>query len=93
MNVGTEEWVNTKKLIVQILSGTSDANIAFSDLIALLQYLGFEMRIKGSHHIFRKQGIEEKPNLQKEGNKAKPYQVKQIRNIILKYKLGVNDDE
>ena len=81
------------KLIFQVLSGTSDANIAFSDLTNLLQYLGFEMRIKGSHHIFRKAGVEEKPNLQKEGNKAKPYQVKQIRNIILKYKLGVSDDK
>lgn len=81
------------KLIFQVLSGTSDANIAFSDLINLLQHLGFEMRIKGSHHIFRKAGVEEKPNLQKEGNKAKPYQVKQIRNIILKYKLGVSDDK
>ena len=77
-----------EKLIFQILRGTSNANIAFSDLTNLLQYFGFEMRVKGSHHIFRKKGIEEKPNLQKEGNKAKPYQVKQIRNVILKYKLG-----
>ncbi|MBN1931556.1 MAG: type II toxin-antitoxin system HicA family toxin [Desulfobacterales bacterium] len=81
------------KLIFQILRGTSDTNIAFSDLINLMQNLGFEMRIKGSHHIFRKKGVEEKPNIQKEGNKAKPYQVKQIRNLILKYKLGVNNDE
>ncbi len=81
------------KLIFQVLSGTSDANIAFSDLINLLQHLGFEMRIKGSHHIFRKAGVKEKPNLQKEGNKAKPYQIKQVRNIILKYKLGVSDDK
>lgn len=77
-----------EKLIFQILRGTSDANISFSDLISLLQYFGFEMRVKGSHHIFRKKGIEEKPNLQQEGNKAKPYQVKQVRNIILKYGLG-----
>jgi hypothetical protein len=82
-----------EKLIFQILRGTSDANIAFSDLINLMQHFGFEMRIKGSHHIFRKRGIEEKPNLQKEGSQAKPYQVKQVRNIILKYKLGVNHDE
>src|SRR6056297_773588 len=68
-------------------------NIAFTDLVNLLQLLGFDMRIKGSHHIFRKGGIEEKPNLQKDGNKAKPYQVKQVRNLILKYKLGVNDDK
>ena len=77
-----------EKLIFQILRGTSDANIVFSDLINLLLHFGFEMRIKGSHHIFRKKDIEEKPNLQKEGSKAKPYQVKQVRNIILKYKLG-----
>jgi predicted RNA binding protein YcfA (HicA-like mRNA interferase family) len=82
-----------EKLIFKILRGTSDSNIAFAELVNLLQHLGFEMRIKGSHHIFRKKGIEEKPNLQKEGNRAKPYQVKQIRNIILKYKLGVNHDK
>jgi len=65
-----------EKLIFQILRGTSDANISFLDLVNLLQYFGFEIRIKGSHHIFRKKGIDEKPNLQKDGNKAKPYQVK-----------------
>lgn len=78
------------KLIFQILRGTSDSNIAFSDLVNLMLYLGFEMHVKGSHHIFRKEGIEEKQNLQKDGNKAKPYQVKQIRKIILKYKMGGN---
>ncbi|MGB3972611.1 MAG: type II toxin-antitoxin system HicA family toxin [Peptococcia bacterium] len=77
-----------EKLILQILSGTSDANIGFKDLCQLLIHLGFDERTKGSHHIFRKSGIEEKINLQKDGNKAKPYQVKQIRAVILKYKLG-----
>ena len=80
-----------EKLIFQILRGQSDANILFSDLINLLKHLGFEMRIKGSHHIFRKSGVEEKFNLQKEGNKAKPYQVRQVRNVILKYKIGEKD--
>ncbi len=46
------------------------------------------MRIRGSHHIFRKQGVEEKVNLQRDNNKAKPYQVKQVRNVILRYGLG-----
>lgn len=77
-----------EKLIFQILSGTSDANIAFKDLCGLLTHLGFDERTKGSHHIFRKSGIEEKINLRKDGNKAKPYQVKQVRAVILKYKLG-----
>jgi predicted RNA binding protein YcfA (HicA-like mRNA interferase family) len=77
-----------EKLIFQILNGTSDANIAFKDLCQLLIHLGFDKRTKGSHHMFRKSGIEEKINLQKDGNKAKPYQVKQVRAVILKYKLG-----
>lgn len=77
-----------EKLIFQILRGTSDANILFSDLTNLLKHLEFDMRVKGSHHIFRKSGVEEKINLQKDGNKAKSYQVRQVRNIIIKYKLG-----
>ena len=77
-----------EKLLLQILSGTADANIQFEDLCSLLNHLGFDMRVKGSHHIFRKKAVTEKINLQREGNKAKPYQVKQARNVIVKYKLG-----
>jgi predicted RNA binding protein YcfA (HicA-like mRNA interferase family) len=77
-----------EKLILKILGGTSDANIPFEDLCGLLKHFDFEMRVKGSHHIFRKEGVAEKINLQQAGNKAKPYQVKQVRNVILKYKLG-----
>ena len=80
------------KLLNRILIGQSDADIPFSALCNLLEQLGFDMRIKGSHHIFRKYGVEEKLNLQKDSSKAKPYQVKQVRNIILKYKLGANKD-
>jgi len=76
------------KLLLLILRGTADANIAFSELRTLLQKLGFEERIRGSHHIFRREGIIEKINLQREGNKAKAYQVRQVRAVILKYKLG-----
>jgi predicted RNA binding protein YcfA (HicA-like mRNA interferase family) len=71
-----------------ILSGKSDANIAFKDVCRFLEKSGFEERIRGSHHIFRKEGIEERINLQKDGNKAKPYQIKQIRHILFKYHLG-----
>ena len=76
------------KLLLQILQGRSDANISFDDLRRLLLYLGFEERIRSSHHMFRKSGIEEKINLQREGSKAKVYQVRQVRYILLKYKLG-----
>ncbi len=47
---------------------------------------------RGSHHILRKEGVAEKINLQRAGNKAKPYQVKQVRNVIVKYKLGGDID-
>ncbi len=78
-----------EKLLIQILKGQSDANINFQNLVGLMQKFGFDKRVSRGHHIFRKEGVLEKINLQKEGNKAKPYQVRQVRNIILKYKLGV----
>jgi hypothetical protein len=76
------------KLLLKILSGASDANIPFEDLCILLNHLGFEMRVRGSHHIFRKDGVTEKINLQRDGNMAKPYQVRQVRIVIVKYKFG-----
>ncbi len=76
------------KLLERILRGTSDANIPFDGLCALLGHLGFTERIRGSHHIFTKGGMPEILNLQPRGNEAKPYQVKQVRNVILNYKLG-----
>ena len=77
----------SEELLLRILHGTSDANISFNDLRQLLRRLSFEERIQSSHHIFRKAGVEEKINLQREGNKAKVYQVRQVRAVILKYGL------
>jgi hypothetical protein len=76
------------KVFEQVLSGRSDANIRFADLCGLLLRLGFEMRTSGSHHVFRMAGVEEKINIQKDGSKAKPYQVKQVRAVIVKYRFG-----
>jgi len=50
------------------------------------------MRIKGSHHIFRKEGVKELINIQKDGNKAKPYQIHQVRSILLEYNLTGESD-
>ena len=75
------------KLIVRILSGHSDNNIEFSDLTKLLRNFNFSYRIKGSHHIFCKEDVDEIINIQSLGSKAKSYQVKQVRNILLKYKM------
>lgn len=77
------------KVMDKILRGTSDANISFDDLRGLLVHIGFDERIRGSHHLYRREGIEEKINLQREGNKkAKAYQVRQVRAIILGYHLA-----
>jgi predicted RNA binding protein YcfA (HicA-like mRNA interferase family) len=76
-----------KKLFKKILSGSSDADIPFIGLCHLLEKLGFDERIKGDHHIFTKNDIEEIINLQPSGSKGKPYQIKQVRNVFLRYKI------
>ncbi len=76
-----------EKTLQQVLLGRADTNVAFSDLRGLLLALGFNERIRGDHHIFARQGIEEILNLQLLGAKAKGYQVKQVRNVVLRYKL------
>ena len=78
-----------EKLMQSIMSGTQDRNIKFTDLQKILDVLGFQCRIKGDHFIYWKDVIEEIINIQPDGNKAKPYQVKQIRGIILKYRMEV----
>ena len=76
------------KVMDKVIRGASDANISFDDLRGLLTHLGFEKRIRGSRHLYRREGVEEKINLQREGNKAKPYQVRQVRAIILEHHLA-----
>jgi len=82
-----------EKIIQKVLSGTVDRNIDFKDLCNLLETLGFDNRIKGSHHIYFKESIAEIINLQPLNNKAKPYQVKQVRELLIKYKLILIKDE
>ena len=83
-----------EKLISRILSGTSDKNVDFNDLTKILESFNFSSRIKGGHHIYYKEGIEEIINIQPlSNNKAKPFQVKQIRLLILKYKLNIITNE
>lgn len=81
------------KLLLRILRGTSDTNIGFADLCQLLTHLGFDERIRGSHHIFTKSGVAEILNLQPKAGKAKVYQVKQVRELLVNYKLTGQADE
>jgi predicted RNA binding protein YcfA (HicA-like mRNA interferase family) len=77
-----------EKTLEQILRGNADANIPFSGMRRLLNQLGFEERVRGSHHIYTRNGVAEILNLQPKGSKCKPYQVKQVRHVILAYSLA-----
>ena len=79
--------MSVEKILDKVLRGDSDANIRFEELCNLLQAKGFRMRVSGSHHIFTQPGVMERINLQRDGSKAKPYQVRQARKILAKYKL------
>lgn len=81
-----------EKLLVKLLRGAADNNFSFEELRNLLLKLGFEERIKSSYHIYTKDGVDEIINLQPKQNKAKAYQVKQVRNPIVNYKLDVEED-
>ena len=82
-----------EKLLDKVLRGSSDANIAFEDLCQLLRRLGFEERISGSHHNFRKAGVEAKINLQEDESKAKAYQVRQVRTVLVDNNLVPEETE
>jgi predicted RNA binding protein YcfA (HicA-like mRNA interferase family) len=81
-----------EKIYEHILLKISDSNISFQELCALLIKLGFQKRVKGDHHIFTKNGIEEILNIQPKNGKGKAYQVKQVREIILRYNIRIGDE-
>jgi hypothetical protein len=56
-------------------------------MCALLGRLGFQERTRGSHYVFRRTGVEELINLQRDGDKAKVYQVRQVRAVLVRYGL------
>ena len=76
-----------EQLLQRILGGRSDASVRFDDLRGLLRNLGFTERVRGSHHIFRRDGVAERITLQRDDSHAKPYQVQQVRQVIVKYRL------
>ena len=78
----------TRKTLDAVVRGTSDGNIAFRDLLSLVRALGFAEHVRGDHHIFSREGTAEIINLQPLGAKAKAYQVKQVRQAIVRYRLG-----
>ena len=76
------------KVFSDVISGRKDTNIRFNDLCGLLDNMEFRCSIRGDHYIYRR---DDTPiiNIQPDGNKAKAYQVKQVRDIIVSRGLGV----
>lgn len=78
-----------EKLIEKLLSGNSDNNFNFDELRNIINHFGFEEEIRGSHHTFRIKNHNAFINIQPlKGNKAKPFQVRQVIKTIIKYFLN-----
>ena len=75
------------KFRARLMDPAREQNIEFEKLSAYLEILGFSPRQgSGSHIIFFHPNVEEIINLQpRQDGTAKPYQVRQVREIIIKY--------
>ena len=80
------------KIFEHIITRRSDTNVAFSDVRLLLHRVGFTERVRGSHHIYTMRGVDEIINLQPKDSLAKAYQVKQVRELLLKYRLTPDEE-
>ncbi len=84
--------MKNRKLLAKALSGSK--NLRFGEVIALAKAFGFRLsRTKGSHHIFVHPHTRELVNLQEVDGKAKPYQVRQLLEIVERYDLQLDTGE
>lgn len=84
--------MNPRKLLEKALS--SPANLRFEEACALARAFGFHLsRVSGSHHIFAHPIVRELLNLQGVGGKAKPYQVRQLLDLVERYNLSLGGEE
>ena len=76
-------------LYEKVLSG--QGTIAFLDFEALLSALGFVFRgQKGSHRIYLHKAVDRPFPIQPDGKDAKRYQVRELRDMIRKYGIGLD---
>jgi predicted RNA binding protein YcfA (HicA-like mRNA interferase family) len=77
-----------EKVKLRLLAGQGYHNFAFSDLQLLLKSLGFRLdRQEGSHQAWRHSIIPQAVNIQSVHGQCKPYQLRQIRDIIKEHNL------
>ncbi len=80
--------------LLQRLAGGQLANVRFADAQRLAEALGFELdRVRGSHHIFRHAGTGQRLNLQASGGQAKPYQLRQLLDLVERHALRLKEDD
>jgi predicted RNA binding protein YcfA (HicA-like mRNA interferase family) len=78
--------MNKRKLLAKALTGSK--NLRFNEIMALAEAFGFRLsRVSGSHHIYVHPQVRELVNLQEVKGKAKPYQVRQLLEIVERYNL------
>jgi len=84
--------MNRKKLLQRLAQGAF-RNVAFRDMVALIEGFGFRLvRTSGSHHIFSHPGIPELVNLQEVSGEAKPYQIRQFLRLVERYNITLEDE-
>jgi len=80
-----------RKLLEKALAGSKD--IRFSEAVVLAEGFGFRLsRTSGSHHIFVHPQVQELVNLQNVHGKAKPYQIRQLLQLVERYDLRLRDE-
>ena len=78
------------KLLQKLLSSTR--NVRFSEVVACAEAFRFRLdRVNGSHHIFVHREIPELLNLQNVKGEAKPYQIKQLLQLIETHNLQMEE--
>jgi predicted RNA binding protein YcfA (HicA-like mRNA interferase family) len=84
--------MNKRQLLGRI--NASPNNVRFADLVTFIEALGYRLdRVAGSHHIYFHPDVPEPLNLQPDGSKAKPYQVRQVIKALKEYGLTLGGDE
>ena len=85
--------MNRRRLLKRLSQGAL-RNIAFGDMIDLVEGFGFKLaRVTGSHHIFSQPTIQELVNLQEVKGQAKPYQIRQFLKLVERYNLKLEDEK
>ena len=85
--------MNRRRLLKRLSQGAL-RNVAFGDMINLVEGFGFKQsRVTGSHHIFAHPAIQELVNLQEVKGEAKPYQIRQFLRLIERNNLKLEDEK